>query len=44
MKTLSQVQKSTRKPWLIVGMLLSLVTLGVGGCSSKAATSSPAIV
>ncbi|MHB8072603.1 hypothetical protein [Desulfosporosinus fructosivorans] len=42
MKDLSQVQKSIRRPWVVVGMLLSIVIIGVGGCGAKAVTSSPA--
>lgn len=41
MENLSQVQKLTKKPWLVVGMLLSLAIIGVGGCGTKSATSSP---
>ena len=41
MKKSSQVQRLMRKPWLVVGMLLSLAIIGVGGCGTKAATSTP---
>jgi len=41
MMNLSQVKKTTRKPWLVVGILLSLSVFGVGGCGTKAVTSSP---
>ncbi|MDR3585849.1 MAG: hypothetical protein P4L59_11075 [Desulfosporosinus sp.] len=41
MMKLSHVQK-LRKPWIVVGMLLSLVIIWVGGCGSKTATSTPA--
>ncbi|MDR3601514.1 MAG: hypothetical protein P4L49_13715 [Desulfosporosinus sp.] len=39
---LSYVRKLTRKPWMAVGILLSLAIIGVGGCGSKTATSTPA--
>ena len=38
MSEFSQVKKPARKSWLVVGMLLSLVTIGVVGCGAKAAT------
>lgn len=38
MISISQVQKSKIKPWVVVGMLLSLTVIGVGGCGTKAAT------
>ena len=41
MKKSSQVQKLMKKPWLVLGMLLSLAIIGVGGCGAKAVTSSP---
>ncbi|SDI28076.1 hypothetical protein [Desulfosporosinus hippei] len=40
MKKLNRVQKTTRKSWLISGLILSLVLLGVSGCSSQAASTS----
>lgn len=42
MNKLNQVKKLTRKPWLVVGMLLSLAIIGVGGCGTKAAAPSSA--
>ena len=42
MKNLIKIPKSTRKPWLVVGMLLSLVIIGVSGCGAKSATSTTA--
>ena len=38
----TQVHKSTKKPLIVVGMLLSLAIIGVGGCGSTTPTSSPA--
>ncbi|HWQ41667.1 MAG TPA: hypothetical protein VN456_06480 [Desulfosporosinus sp.] len=38
MKNFSQVQKLKIKPWVVVGMLLSLTIIGVGGCGTKATT------
>jgi len=41
MMNLSQVKNSNRKPWLVAGILLSLSVFLVGGCGTKAVTSSP---
>jgi hypothetical protein len=42
MNKFSHVQKSTRTHWLVVGIVLSLAVIGVDGCGTKDATSSPA--
>ena len=39
MENLNQVEKSTIKHWLAVGLLLSLTIVGVGGCGTTSATS-----
>ena len=42
MKNFRKSPKQTSRPWLIVGMLLSLAIIGVGGCGAKTATSTTA--
>jgi hypothetical protein len=37
----TQIHKSTKKPLIIAGMLMSLAIIGVGGCGSTTPTSSP---
>ncbi len=39
MRNFIQAQKSKIKPWMVVGMLLSLTVIGVGGCGTKTITS-----
>ncbi|MDR3541510.1 MAG: hypothetical protein P4L69_11190 [Desulfosporosinus sp.] len=38
----TQVHKSTKKPMIVTGILLSLALIGVGGCGSTSPTSAPA--
>ncbi|MDR3542300.1 MAG: hypothetical protein P4L69_15260 [Desulfosporosinus sp.] len=38
MEEYNHLQKSPRRPWLVVGLVLSLAIVGVGGCGAKAAT------
>lgn len=40
MRNSSQMDKSISKPWLVMGMVLSLTIMGLGGCGTKAETSS----
>jgi len=37
----SQVHKSNRKTWIVLGIMLSLTLIGVGGCGSTTTTSTP---
>ena len=37
----TQVHKSTKKPLIVAGMLLSLAIIGVGGCGTTNATATP---
>ncbi|MDR3583786.1 MAG: hypothetical protein P4L59_00495 [Desulfosporosinus sp.] len=41
MQKQSQVHKSIRKSWIVVGALLSLTVIGVSGCGSPTTTSTP---
>ncbi|SPF44120.1 conserved exported hypothetical protein [Candidatus Desulfosporosinus infrequens] len=38
----TEIRKSTKKPLIVVGMLLSLSIIGVGGCGASTPTAAPA--
>lgn len=37
----SKTQRTSRKPWILVGVLLTIVLIGASGCSQSKATSTP---
>ncbi|HBP64812.1 MAG TPA: hypothetical protein DD730_11175 [Desulfosporosinus sp.] len=37
----TQLRKSTKRTWIVVGTLLSLAIIGVGGCGTQPTSSNP---